>query len=108
MSEQITEAGSFRHDPLGTLAIAITAASVEQTGLIPGAYYEMTACAGSAVCRWDTSAATVADGGATFVVPANTTRVVRNPAANTLLNVIEADASSDATALLIITLVFPE
>lgn len=107
MSNKMTEAGEFAHVPLETKVVAITAASVEQTGLIPGAYYEMSACGGSAVCRWDTSAATVADGGATFAIPAGSTRIVKNPAANTLINVIEADGSSDAAAQLVMSRVLP-
>ena len=68
----------------------------------------MTAAGGAAVCRWDTSAATIADGGATFVIPKDTTRIVKNVAGNTLINVIEGSAEqTDAGANLYMTRVFP-
>jgi len=92
---------------LGGQLILITAASVEQTGLLPGALYEFTAHGGGALCRWDTTAATIADGGFTFCVSAGETKRVRCPAGNTLLNVIEMDADSAAAATLILSEVVP-
>ena len=101
MSEQAYKA-------LGGQLILITAASVEQAGLLPGALYEFTASGGGALCRWDTTAATIADGGFTFCIAPGDTKRVRNPAGNTLLNVIEMDADSAAAATLIMTEVVPE
>ena len=96
------------YEPLGGINVLITAASVEQTGLEPGALYEFTAIGGMACCRWDTTAATAADGGFTFCVVPGESKRVRNPSPNTLLNVIESDAGSIATATLLITRVDPE
>ena len=92
---------------LGGINVLITASSVEQTGLLPGALYEFTAIGGMACCRWDTTAATAADGGFTFCVVPGESKRLRNPAANTLLNVIESDAGSIATATLLITEIVP-
>lgn len=88
------------YEPLGGVSVVISDASVEQTGLEPGASYDFVATGGTALCRWDTTAATAADGGYTFAVPPGTVVRVRNPADNTLLNVIEAEAGSTATAIL--------
>jgi hypothetical protein len=103
MSNVTNDAGAEEYAALGGINVLITAASVEQTGLVPGAVYEFTAVDGTACCRWDTTAATSADGGFTFVVGKGETKRVRNPAGNTLLNVIESDAGSVATAVLLIT-----
>jgi hypothetical protein len=93
---------------LGGLVVLIGATSVEQTGLLPGATYEFYAVDGSAVCRWDTTAAAASDAGFTFFVGEGETKRVKNPAANTLLNVIESDAGSEAGAVLLIARVDPE
>lgn len=90
-------------EALGGINVLITAASVEQTGMESGALYEMSAVDGGACCRWDTTAATSADGGFTFFVPKGGTLRIRNPSGNTLLNVIESDVGSVGTAVLIIT-----
>ena len=93
---------------LGGQVVLITASSVEQTGLLPGALYEMTAVGGHALCRWDTTAAAATDGSFTFAVsPGNPVRV-RCPAGNTLLNVIEASADSAAAATLILSEIVPD
>ena len=93
---------------LGGLVILIGDASVEQTGLLPGATYEFHAVDASCVCRWDTTDAAPADGSFTFFVGEGETKRVRNPAGNTLLNVEEADAGSVATAVLLMARVNPE
>ena len=98
---------SETYEALGGINVLITAASVEQTGLEAGATYEFSAIDGAACCRWDTTAATSADGGFTFVVGKGETKRVKNPTGNTLLNVIESDAGSVATAVLLITKVLP-
>jgi hypothetical protein len=90
------------HEALGGINVLITAASVEQTGLVPGAVYEFYAEGGSACCRWDTTAATSADGGFTFMIGSGRTKRVQCPAGNTLLNVIEGSTASAATAVLLI------
>jgi hypothetical protein len=87
---------------LGGLTVLITAASVEQTGLKAGVLYEFTAVGGHALCRWDTTAATAADGGYTFAVSPGDSIRVRCPTGNTLLNVIEASADSAPAATLIL------
>ena len=107
MSDTISKAGSEEYEALGGLVVLITASSVEQTGLIAGAIYELSAIGGIALCRWDTTAAAASDGGFTFAVADGETKRVRNPDSNTLLNVIEADASSSATAVLVISRVLP-
>ena len=95
------------YQPLGGLVVLIGTNSVEQTGLEPGALYEFHAQGGACVCRWDTTDAAPADGGFTFVIGDGETKRVRNPAANTLLNVEELDGSSAATAVLTLTRVDP-
>lgn len=102
MSEQ-----SESYAPLGGLVVLIGAASVEQTGLNPGAVYEFTAVNGAAVCRWDTTDAAPSDAGFTFFVAEGEVKRVRNPSGNTLLNVEEANSVSDAAAVLLISEVLP-
>lgn len=108
MSNKITEAGALVYDPLGGIHILITAASVEQTGLVGGAYYEFVAHGAAAACRWDTTAAAMADAGFTFVIAEGESKIVKNPAGNTLINVIEAGADASTNAALTMTRVFPE
>ena len=93
---------------LGGSVILITAASVEQTGLLPGALYEFTAVGGHALCRWDTTAAAATDGVFTFAVTPGQSVRVRCPVGNTLLNVIEGSADSASAATLIISQVIPD
>ena len=107
MSTSIQEAGATRYGALGGIVVLITAASVEQTGLIPGAFYEFVAIGGGALCRWDTTAAAAADGSFTFAVCPGVPVIVQNPLANTLLNVIETDAGSTGTAILMLSRVYP-
>lgn len=95
------------YEALGGFNVLITAASVEQTGLEGGALYEFYAVDGTACCRWDTTAATSADGGFTFVVGEGQRMRVRNPTGNTLLNVIESDVGSEGGAVLLISKVLP-
>lgn len=103
----LEDASRYDYEPLGGVLILITAASVEQTGLVGGTFYEFTAVGGMALCRWDTTAATIADGGFTFCVPEGERLVVQNPVGNTLLNVIEASGDSAAAATLILSVVRP-
>jgi hypothetical protein len=107
MSDNIDKVGAEEYGALSGLVVLITAASVEQTGLVPGAYYEFTATGGTALCRWDTTAAAASDGGFTFAVVPGETKRVRNPVGNTLLNVIEAETGSTATAVLTVSRVVP-
>ncbi len=78
--------------------ILITAASVEQTGFIVGRTYEAVANGGGAAVKIGTNAATIADGGFDFVVPAGSR--MRFVAQDTLYNVIELDADSATAATL--------
>jgi hypothetical protein len=78
------------------LYVLITAASVEQTGFIAGRTYEAAANGGGALVKFGTDAATIADGGFDFAVPGGA--VVRFIMQDTLLNVIEMDASSQTSA----------
>lgn len=92
---------SGKYAALGGQVILITAASVEQTGFVKGRTYEFAAIGGMALVRNDTSAAAASDGGFDFAVPDGA--VVRFVARDTIFNVIEADASSTATAVLAIS-----
>lgn len=78
--------------------ILITASNVTDTGFISGRNYLFSAIGGMALCRWGTDAASSADGGFDFAVPAGASIVVR--ATNSALSVIEADNTSSATAAL--------
>ena len=98
-------ATNIKYKALGGLHILITAASVEQTGIIPGATYECVAFGGAAACRWDTTAAVMGDAGFTFVVPEGVRMRVQAPADNTLINVIEASADSSTNAALTMSIV---
>jgi len=89
------------------LHVLITAASVEQTGLTPGALYEFTAVGGTALCRWDTTAAVMGDAGFTFAVSPGESVRARCPVGNTLLNVIEGSADSATNAALCISEIVP-
>ena len=88
----------------GALLVLITSASVEQTGLVAGRTYEAVAIDGGALIKYGTDAATIADGGFDFAVPKNAPpmRFVM-PAGVTLINVIESDGGSVATAVLLIS-----
>ncbi len=103
----LDQASNWEYVALEGKHILITAASVEQTGLVAGAFYEFTAFGGSALCRWDTSAATIADNGFTFCVQPGVRLIVQNPIGNTLLNVIEASADSGGGAALTLCRVLP-
>jgi len=81
--------------------ILVGAASVEQTGFVVGHTYEATAIDGGALIKIGTNAATIADGGFDFAVEKNG-GPLRFVAQDTLYNVIESDAGSVATAVLLI------
>lgn len=83
--------------------VLIGAASVEQTGMLPGVEYEFVAIDGPCVCRWDTTDAAPADGSFTFAVVEGSPVRSTCPAGNTLLNVEEATSASVATAVLLIS-----
>lgn len=87
----------------GGLLVAIGATTVEQTGLLPGHIYEFAAIGGMALCRWGADAAATADAGFDFAVPAGGKVRARCPTGDTAINVIEAEASSTATATLAIS-----
>jgi hypothetical protein len=85
--------------------VLLGAVSVEQTGFIKGRTYAFVAVGGTALVRWDTTAATIADGGFDFAVPPGET--VYAVARDTLVNIIEAEAGSTATAAVLIGEVGP-
>jgi hypothetical protein len=88
----------------GGLLVLITAATVEQTGLVAGNTYEFVAIDGGALVKWGAADATIADGGFDSAVPKNggPFRAVV-PAGITAINVIESDAGSVATAALLVS-----
>jgi len=90
---------------LGGFIVLLGAASIEQTGLTVGRTYQLTVVGGVALVRWDTDAAVASDGNFDFaVVPGQIVEVV---ARSTMLNIIELDASSTATAAVAISEVGP-
>ena len=93
--------------PLGGLIIALSDSAVEETGLLPGRLYEITCVGGHALCRFDTTSASAADGGFTFAVGATPLRV-RCPTGNNLLNAIEASADTATAAQLCVCLIAEE
>ena len=88
----------------GALLVLITVASVEQAGLVPGRTYEALAIGAGALVKYGTDAATIADGGFDWAVSKNgpPMRFVM-PAGVTLINVIESDDTSSASAILLIS-----
>jgi hypothetical protein len=83
--------------PEGGLLVALGAATVEQTGMLPGHTYEFVASA-PALARWGADDASIADGGFDFTLPANTPVRSICPAGDTAINIIEANADSSANA----------
>jgi len=100
MTDTIQKVGTEEYQALGGFVVLLGAVSVEQTGLEAGRVYEFTVTGGTALCRWDTTAAAATDGSFTFSVVPNTNIRVKCPIGNTLLNVIEAETGSTATAVL--------
>ena len=96
-----------KYEALGGFIIVVSDSAVEQTGLSPGTLYEFTVHGAHALCRWDTTAAAASDGSFTFSVTPGESKLVRCPAGNTLLNVIEANANSDAGATLTVSPAVP-
>lgn len=88
--------------PQGGLLVLITAATVEQTGMLPGALYEFVA-SDPCLCRWGADNATIADGGFDFAVPAGAVIRAYCPVGDTAINVIEATSASDGAATLLIS-----
>ena len=87
------------------LIVLLGATTVEQTGLTVGRTYQFTVVGGVALVRWDTSAAVASDGNFDFaVVPG---QVVYAVARDTMVNIIELDSSSSATAAVAIAEVHP-
>jgi len=91
------------YTPLGGNIIALSDSAVEVTALSPGRLYEFVVYGGHALCRWDTTAASIGDGTYTFAVTPGEPIRVRCPTSNTLLNVIEASADSATNAQLTIS-----
>jgi len=91
--------------PLKGLIVLITAASVEQTGLVVGRTYQFSSVGGVALVRWDTDAAVASDSNFDFAVPPG--QLVYAVARSTMLNIIELDTSSSATAACAIAEVHP-
>jgi len=85
----------------GGLLVLIGAATVEQTGLLPGETYVFLA-SDPCLCRWGAGDASIADGGFGFAVGPNPVVVVC-PTGVTAVNVIELSAASAATAALAIS-----
>ena len=81
----------------GGLLILIGAATVEQTGMLPGETYAFLAT-DPAVCRWGADDASAADGGFDFLVPPGILVFAVCPSGDTAINVIELSAASAATA----------
>jgi len=100
MTDTLSKVGSEEYQAIGGFVVLLGATSVEQTGLEAGRVYEFSVTGGTALCRWDTTAAAASDGSFTFAVVPNTYLRVKCPIANTLLNVIEAETGSTATAVL--------
>ena len=95
------------------IKVAVGGTTVEITSLLPGRTYRMTHSAGGdaavtqsagCVCRFSASDASSANGGFDFAIAAGESLLVRAPPGNagTVLNVIEMDATSAATAALYI------
>ena len=99
MSSPSTSA-SYRQG--GGLLVLLGAATVEQTGLVIGRTYEFVAIDGGALCRWGADDAAIADGGFDFAVPKNG-GPVRSVATAVAINIIESDAASIATAVVLIS-----
>ncbi len=88
----------------GGLLILLGAATVEQTGLLPGAKYEFKSADGNALIRWGTEDASAADGGFDFCVRRNGDSIrAMCPPGITAVNVIEATVDSSATAAVLMS-----
>lgn len=81
--------------------VLITAATVEKAGLVIGRDYHFVARGAMALCRWGSGDAGIADNEFDFAVGENSGPVIVR-AVQTIINVIEADSSSAATAVLAI------
>lgn len=90
---------SMQFDAINGQLILITAATVQQDDFVIGRDYWLVAIGGVALCRWGTDDAVAADGGFDFAVGPNGSPVIVR-ATSVSMNVIEADASSSATAVL--------
>jgi hypothetical protein len=79
---------------------------VQEDGIDDGHLYEFVAT-DPCVCRWGTDAASAADSGFDFAVPAGFAIRARAPAGVGSIEVIEASAASAATAVLMISKIVP-
>lgn len=84
------------------LVVLLGAATVEQTGMLPGHWYEFVSTGGTAVCRWGADDASAADAGFDFSVPPGAVVRSQCPTGVTAINIIEAEAGSTATAVVTI------
>lgn len=100
MTDSIDKVGAEEYQALGGFIVLLSDTGIEQTGLEAGRVYEFTVTGGTALCRWDTTTAIVADAGFTFVVVPGQYLRVKCPIGNTLLNIIELETGSTATAVL--------
>jgi hypothetical protein len=83
------------------IKVAIGATTVEITNLRPGTIYQLAAVGGDALIREGADDASSANGGFDFCV--NQYTQCHWQARSTTINVIEADATSDAAAALYIS-----
>ena len=86
------------YNQLAGMHVLLGATTVEQTGITAGHLYEFTANGGSALVRWGAGDAATADAGFDFCVPQNGLVRAYAPAGTTAVNIIEANAISDALA----------
>lgn len=98
----MAEANRLDYFAQGGLLILIGAATVEQTGMLPGQLYEFVAT-DPCLCRWGADDASIADAGFDFAVPAGAVIRAFCPTGDTAINVIEASDASAATAVLLIS-----
>jgi hypothetical protein len=96
-----SKSGSYKAS--GGLLVALGASTVEQTGIVAGRTYEFQSTGGSALVRWGAADAVTADGGFDFAVCRNNPIRAVAPAGVTAVNIIEAEASSAATAVVLIS-----
>lgn len=85
----------------GGILVLIGATSVEDTNFKAGETYDFTATGGTALCKWGPDNATIADGGFDFAVPPGAVVRATCPTGISALNVIEGEAGSTATAVLV-------
>jgi hypothetical protein len=90
---------TFKED--AGIKVAVGATTVEITSLLPGKEYQLNAVGGDALIRVGADDASSANGGFDFIVSQYSQMHWRSR--GTTINVIEADATSAATAALYIS-----